>query len=485
MSESGQNTRKTVRRWRMVRAAVGLLLAIWFARFAYVRVTTLPPGAAEAEKRAEAASVLGAELSNALDALPRFVPPGGAAAPATSAPAWGWGVDPGILGDGLRGSWEPTRRKHLRAIIQYLDSPKTARSLDNIAAVVERAWDMYREHGEPVQIRNTREWPSPSRLLAITALTVRARQRFATPGNHDSAIGDLLTAMRLQYLCTSDYDYYGALHAGTALREIMYICRETDIPRFTAAPLFQILRDEVPFSISEAILASLDLRRGVDALLDRMYTRDANGDGWLVISHAGGMGFSLRTGQGRRPASRWWNIFSPLFNDRRTTAAKWKRFIAELSQIDAAGASALETNSLGNDLNARFNITDGPWAVGLSQGRFYWALEQMYEPVARRRAALIMLALSAYRHDNGTYPQSLAALVPDYLAEVPLDILTARPFDYQFVSDGANSTEQEYSLRSIGHEMFGHGARGTSSETRTSYTNPRETPQHDTAGGGS
>lgn len=485
MSEKVRSKRKTVWRWRAARAAIGLLLAAWFARFANVRVTTLPPGAAAAERRAEAGSVLGAELSDALDALPSFVPPAGAAAAATSAPAWPWGVDPGILGDGLRGSWEPARRKHLRAIIQYLDSSKTARSLDSIAAAAERAWGAYCEHGEVVQIPNTAgSWPLQGRMLAFTALAVRARQRFAMPGNQDGAIGDLLTAMRLQYLSKSDYPYYGAIYADTALREMMRICRETDIPRSTAAPLVQILRDELPFSISEAILLRLDLRQGVDALLDRSYTRDVDGDGWLVISQAGGMNDSVRTGQGQQPASRWWNICSPLFNDRRTVAAKWTQFVAELAQIDAVGVSALETNSLGSDLSARFNITDGPWAVALGRARFYWAFEGMYQPVAQRRAALIMLALSAYRHDHGAYPRSLDALVPDYLDEVPLDVLTARPFGYEIVRDGVNSAARTYSLRSIGRQSSGPSLRGIASASRTPYIEAREEPQYDAVGGG-
>ena len=44
---------------------------------------------------------------------------------------------------------------------------------------------------------------------------------------------------------------------------------------------------------------------------------------------------------------------------------------------------------------------------------------------------LLQLALLAYRLDHEEYPESLAKLSPDYLAEVPLDPYSQEPFVYR------------------------------------------------------
>src|SRR5205085_919233 len=51
--------------------------------------------------------------------------------------------------------------------------------------------------------------------------------------------------------------------------------------------------------------------------------------------------------------------------------------------------------------------------------------------VVNRRAALMCVALAAYRLDHQNYPAHLADLVPEYLKELPLDPYSSQPFVYQ------------------------------------------------------
>lgn len=56
--------------------------------------------------------------------------------------------------------------------------------------------------------------------------------------------------------------------------------------------------------------------------------------------------------------------------------------------------------------------------------------------LARRRMAAIALAIRLYEIDHGRRPQGLAALVPEYLAELPLDPFTSPPAPFHYVPDG-------------------------------------------------
>ncbi len=51
--------------------------------------------------------------------------------------------------------------------------------------------------------------------------------------------------------------------------------------------------------------------------------------------------------------------------------------------------------------------------------------------VVCRRAALLQIALAMYRLDHKEYPPRLANLVPEYLAELPLDPYSSQPFEFE------------------------------------------------------
>ncbi len=64
----------------------------------------------------------------------------------------------------------------------------------------------------------------------------------------------------------------------------------------------------------------------------------------------------------------------------------------------------------------------------------------------------VALALEAYRLENGTYPEALAELVPDYIPEVPLDYFITQPLTYR-------KTETGYLLYSFGPDMDDDGGK--------------------------
>ena len=50
--------------------------------------------------------------------------------------------------------------------------------------------------------------------------------------------------------------------------------------------------------------------------------------------------------------------------------------------------------------------------------------------ITAERATLIVLALEGWRLEHGTLPKTLAELSPSWFAQVPVDPLTGKPFQY-------------------------------------------------------
>jgi len=71
---------------------------------------------------------------------------------------------------------------------------------------------------------------------------------------------------------------------------------------------------------------------------------------------------------------------------------------------------------------------------------------------ARFELAKLGFALAAYRAEHGEWPEKLEALVPDYLAELPDDPFTDRPFHYRREGEG-------FLLYSVGPNLRDNGGK--------------------------
>jgi hypothetical protein len=81
----------------------------------------------------------------------------------------------------------------------------------------------------------------------------------------------------------------------------------------------------------------------------------------------------------------------------------------------------------------------------------------------QRRLTVTALALARYRLRTGKYPESLEALVPDFLAAVPLDLMSAKPLCYRLNSDGS------YVLYSVGEDGQDDGGDASSVRATKSF----------------
>jgi hypothetical protein len=103
----------------------------------------------------------------------------------------------------------------------------------------------------------------------------------------------------------------------------------------------------------------------------------------------------------------------------------------------------------------------GRWMGRMLADRLMPGFQQdlLIEDRARMRVELLQLgfALAAYRADAGTYPPTLATLIPKYCREVPADRFSAKPLVYRPQADG-------YLLRSVGDNGVDDGGRNSDAQ---------------------
>lgn len=87
------------------------------------------------------------------------------------------------------------------------------------------------------------------------------------------------------------------------------------------------------------------------------------------------------------------------------------------------------------------------------------AADKVYVMEAQRNLALVGLALERHRLATGKYPDRLAELAPKFLAEVPLDPMTAEPLKYVRVDDDYRLYSVGLGFRDDGGERWAAGSK--------------------------
>jgi hypothetical protein len=168
-----------------------------------------------------------------------------------------------------------------------------------------------------------------------------------------------------------------------------------------------------------------------------------------------------------------WNLILRMFNehfDRVVSILEQPRFadrarlMQELSaELDDRAEQRREPMDLiiGAILNRRETVSRhiGEILVALLSPSHDMAIVAQTRSLARLDLSRLAFALAACRAESGSYPDTLDTVVPEHLAEMPLDPFVDRPFHYERSAEG-------FRLYSVGDNMIDDGGRTFDSEPR-------------------
>jgi hypothetical protein len=179
---------------------------------------------------------------------------------------------------------------------------------------------------------------------------------------------------------------------------------------------------------------------------------------WTEVFRVGNADFDKWEAASRLPNSKRKQVFKELVQKLRRDAAEilgpetYNKILADPEQAKALGEKfrqmavevAADPTQAGK-LPGTLAQSKTPAECGAKTGKLLVFLllpalnascEAEDRGHARERLEQIGLALVAYRADHGTYPASLDALAPKYIAHVPPDPCAEQPFRYHPQSDG-------------------------------------------------
>jgi len=183
-------------------------------------------------------------------------------------------------------------------------------------------------------------------------------------------------------------------------------------------------------------------RKAMADVLQRVYSDDGNGDGWLLATEFEelfpSLQYGVMSGRGRaRPVWRAWQFPMAMWADtRKATVEKLENRLAEGERL------LDQPPALWSPLPRRSPGVEDPFTASMQfQGASMVAdvvspmfLAKMAEIQWMTRQLLsgidVGFAIEAYRKRTGGLPSTLDELVPRDLAEVPIDVFDGKPIKY-------------------------------------------------------
>lgn len=430
-----------------------LLIAgtVWFARFAYLRITLRPT------PRPEFWAAKIAELD----------PPGPDAISVADAEkiledrSWeafknvGWNQQPQSIqpADLLYADWDRARPEVKQYELTF-QSPRFAIARDNLIRAVELGWAPQCDASPDLSfkaLRNGTNWAE--------ALLVHARWICATSGDLESVANDWRTVLLLgRQLGRSRMSVDESARArleGLLAHQIL--CSASQMSGRINVREFADLLEQVRPSPHDPMSYLEGERFYERSILEFSYVRE--GGDWLDVSECA---FQMMDswGVGNNAPTRWWNLTSPIFRDyssachRLNSAFDRLRSIRTLSECEPLtrwGNSSLDVDSMG--------VLEGGHSKHLKLLAF--TIQRSLIARTHCEGAVAASALAEYRRQHGEYPDSLELLVPAFLHHVPMDYGDRKPLRYRRLEN------DEYLLYSIGLDGKDNGGQVGSTFEKT------------------
>ena len=207
-----------------------------------------------------------------------------------------------------------------------------------------------------------------------------------------------------------------------------------------------------------------------DDMLQRAFTDDGSGNGRLTPV---GVAFFFSDATYPDTRTRWWEraaqpVAGLIVPSRRKLKEEYTRVI-DLAEANLKLALR----------NADWHRAQGPRSVGAflinqmlpSFSSSHGAAERL---LGHRDGVVTGIALELYRQEHGRYPESLNALVPEFIHEVPADRITGAPVHYRIAAGRPL-------LYSVGADRKDDGGRYTLNPQQAGYwnSNAEDAPKGD------
>jgi hypothetical protein len=251
----------------------------------------------------------------------------------------------------------------------------------------------------------------------------------------------------------------------------------TLIDNLVGIAIFQLLSDELRHEIATRPMDQRALAEIADALdrmttlppqlpfqgerlfmldtIQWMHTDDGHGDGRLILSQVGGLqSFSWGA---RTNNSPWKNLASLAFPTKRQTTRQAEDFYKAVIKAAQTPRNARRAGSFNPDAFA-MQIPKRQLLLRLLVPALGKALETRDQFDALLAGTRTMVAIERFKLRDGTYPQSLDQLTPDFLPSLPIDPYAADGrFIYRTLDPTADEFHRAYILYSVAADQTDNG----------------------------
>jgi hypothetical protein len=421
--------------------SIFLVLALWFGRFAYLRIALRPTPRTDywiAQLEALDPAPPGALSTARATALLRNHPWTNAKwsglYPVTP-PRVSFQPEPALL----RGEWE-TSRAEIALATRFFESDEFAKAHAAVTDAARAGW-------EDLSVEPPFRWGSGYEAWCRW-LTYHSRWCIEHLDDTEAAVEDWLTCLRVARQVLRSRQAQDLYPASLSIRipalEMMRQAGERDLAVPSADLAKRVHAVLGPALAPGELLAGT--RIALLARLEAMYVRE--GGNWLDVSAAveqiSGQ-WASQWGGGGTPPSRIWNLTSPVFHTHEEAAASVHAFFA---QLDQAGRYATWPSAYALSAGLSLGPLDG--FSDFHEGQLLHSVDRYYEARTQLEAALTLFALREYQRRHARYPDALDDLVPDHLPDLPVDYADHQPLRYRLTEDG-------FLLYSIGADRQDNG----------------------------
>ncbi|MCA9281538.1 MAG: hypothetical protein H6812_12620 [Phycisphaeraceae bacterium] len=205
-------------------------------------------------------------------------------------------------------------------------------------------------------------------------------------------------------------------------------------------------------------------------LIQRLHTDDGDGNGMFLLSEFRKMDFGtgMNTGVSTHPLVNSAGLFFP---DKKTTTAKVLNFY-EMLLDQAAMTPYARRNQTNLDQYVETSLGSRDILLRMVLPAIGSIIHQQDAFELQLDLTRIILALTIYRAEHGGYPDSLEALAPGYLAELPSDGF-APDGKYRYIRRTPTADDpREFILYSVGADFTDDAGKFVDNRDALRYNQP-------------